>query len=190
MRLSLVVSVGAVLLSACGQEPPAPEPVVVPPVTPAPPVAPRKVRVSVSYAVFRDDALSECVDFEVFATPPDVVPVDWPPTLPDPTISEPPAGMNRIPRMCSAHLSDRTAFARCTLAHDATRADGAVFGNVTTRTFYGLEVFEDDARMSRCMEQGGEWWRMNPTDPAVLDAQAAAALRDAQEQVRRLEGRR
>lgn len=192
LLLTLLVS-----LAACDTTPrtpptvtvaPAAAPAAVAPV--APPPTPARSTSTAHIAVFRGDDLTQCLDVEGSAEPSRADRLSA--AIERLTAGlqgdvQPPESVVRLQRPCSASFADRTALGTCTRTIGAAAEPVSM---VLREAFYTVAVLRSDAQMRDCLSDGGDWVAVRRDSPEARRIEAEADLRDATEDLRRLQGRR
>lgn len=190
MRAITALTALAALGMACGdnQEASAPPPPTAEDPAAAAPEEPEPdntLRHLGAFAVFEDDALAACMEYEAVLEAPEPLPDPWPPEAWSTMTQTPelPDNAVAVDKACAEQFPDRDVMARCSVP-----IDGAA--DIEFRSlYYGSQVFDSDTEMRECMRRGGEWSRVDPDSSEALDVRANAARRDAERRLRRLQGR-
>lgn len=191
-RLLAALAALLVLSLACGV---APEQAVDPaqPAAAAEAVAPAEtevsndIRVVSGLAGFDDGLLTECVDSVTVVHAPDPLPDGWPDAFqPARLRSDGTPGMLEIDRLCTEQFADRVVAARCTWNDGA----GTRIETVHRRFWFTGAIFEDDGPMQRCMQRGGQWYRLDANSSEGLALRSDYNFREAERLGKQLRRRR
>ncbi len=191
MRTARHLAAIAALLAlslACGLAPEQQAAPHAPAVADPPPAPSNDIRAVSGIAAFEDGTLVECLDSVTVVHAPDPLPADWPAAYQPARLGAQglAEGQLAIDRLCTEQFADRTVVARCTTTDGA----GTRVESTRRRIWFTGAIFEDDAPMQRCMQSGGEWWRLDPNSTEGLAIRSDYNFREAERAAKQLRRRR